>query len=51
MSGRCPGSSFVGRDVLHGYRWQINERGYANIVKCSKEVEAKPDGDGDKTAT
>jgi len=32
MEERCPGSSFVGAGVLEGYRFFINERGYANIV-------------------
>jgi hypothetical protein len=32
MATRCPGSSYVGRAVLPDYRWQINERGYANIL-------------------
>ena len=33
MSRRCPRSAFLGRAILRGYRWQINERGVANIVK------------------
>lgn len=32
MAKRCPGSVFVGVAVLRGYRWQINERGVANVV-------------------
>ena len=32
MATRCPGSTYVGRAVLPDYRWQINERGYANIL-------------------
>ena len=32
MATRCPGSSYVGRAVLPDYRWQINERGYANVL-------------------
>ncbi|KAM3451134.1 hypothetical protein MY3296_005506 [Beauveria thailandica] len=32
MAERCPGSRFVGAASLPGYRWQINERGIANIV-------------------
>lgn len=52
MLGRCPGSRFIGRGVLHGYRWQINERGYANIVKYSEaKAGGKTKADGDKTAT
>ncbi|KAL2826204.1 hypothetical protein BDW59DRAFT_161043 [Aspergillus cavernicola] len=33
MAHRCPSSRFLGRAKLYGYRWQINERGYANIVR------------------
>ena len=33
MAERCPSSVFMGRGRLEGYRWQINERGVANIVK------------------
>jgi|GEM_PF-364118 len=32
MKERCPESSFVGAGVVEGYRFFINERGYANIV-------------------
>ncbi|MCJ1376207.1 hypothetical protein MMC20_007448 [Loxospora ochrophaea] len=32
MGDRCPGSQFVGVGLLHGWRWIINERGYANII-------------------
>ncbi|KAK4130880.1 hypothetical protein BT67DRAFT_351019, partial [Trichocladium antarcticum] len=35
MAARCPGSSYVGRAVLPDYRWQINERGYANILPAA----------------
>jgi hypothetical protein len=37
MAERCPGSTFVGRATLPGYRWQINERHVANIVKVDDE--------------
>ena len=33
MAKRCPKSRFLGRATLHGYRWQINQRGFANVVK------------------
>ena len=33
MSTRCPGSIYEGTAVLHGWRWQINSRGVANIVR------------------
>ncbi|KAM3518797.1 hypothetical protein MY4038_009991, partial [Beauveria bassiana] len=32
MAERCPRSLFVGAASLPGHRWQINERGVANIV-------------------
>ncbi|KAM3426692.1 hypothetical protein NHJ13734_009308 [Beauveria thailandica] len=32
MADRCPRSRFVGAASLPGYRWQINEKGIANIV-------------------
>ncbi len=35
MAARCPGSQYVGRAVLPDHRWQINERGFANVVPCS----------------
>ncbi len=38
MARRCPGSRFVGRARLHGYRWQINQRGYANVVVAAGSV-------------
>ncbi|KAI8951759.1 hypothetical protein F4801DRAFT_261652 [Xylaria longipes] len=33
MVNRCPASVFKGKAVLSGYRWQINDRGVANVVK------------------
>ncbi|KAI0440171.1 hypothetical protein F4803DRAFT_528341 [Xylaria telfairii] len=35
MATRCPNSYYVGRAVLPDYRWQINERGFANILPAS----------------
>ncbi|RDA89243.1 hypothetical protein CP532_0519 [Ophiocordyceps camponoti-leonardi (nom. inval.)] len=32
MKRRCPNSRYVGRAELPDHRWQINDRGYANIV-------------------
>lgn len=32
MAKRCPESQFQGRARLHSFRWQINERGFANVV-------------------
>ncbi|KAH7158083.1 hypothetical protein B0J13DRAFT_618124 [Dactylonectria estremocensis] len=34
MKRRCPGSKFIGCARLSHYRWQINERGYANVVEA-----------------
>ena len=33
MANRCPESRLLGIGRLWGYRWQINERGYANVVE------------------
>ncbi|KKY20949.1 putative aig2 family protein [Phaeomoniella chlamydospora] len=33
MGKRCPESRLIGRGRLYGYVWQINERGFANVVK------------------
>lgn len=35
MVTRCPGSTFVGKATLRGWKWQINQRGYANVVKTN----------------
>jgi ABC-type lipoprotein export system ATPase subunit/gamma-glutamylcyclotransferase (GGCT)/AIG2-like uncharacterized protein YtfP len=32
MNGRCPDHKEIGRATLTGYRWIINQRGFANIV-------------------
>lgn len=32
MAKRCPESRYMGIGLLHGYRWQINQRGYANVI-------------------
>lgn len=37
MADRCPSSLFMGKGRLDGYRWQINQRGVANIVECEGE--------------
>ncbi|KAF2835218.1 hypothetical protein M501DRAFT_982369 [Patellaria atrata CBS 101060] len=42
MANRCPTSSFVGIARLPGYRWIINDRGYANIVLTSKSASSGP---------
>jgi gamma-glutamylcyclotransferase len=35
MAERCPKSTYIGIGRLSGYRWQINDRGYANVVKLA----------------
>ena len=35
MKQRCPTSRYMGVARLNGYRWMINERGYANVVETS----------------
>ena len=32
MAKRCPESRYIGTAKLHDYRFQINERGYANVL-------------------
>ncbi|KAJ2894971.1 hypothetical protein MKZ38_007060 [Zalerion maritima] len=32
MRRRCPQNSYIGVGTLHGYTWQINDRGYANVI-------------------
>ncbi|KAI8675207.1 Gamma-glutamylcyclotransferase [Fusarium keratoplasticum] len=34
MKRRCPGSKLIGSAKLWHYRWQINERGYANVMEA-----------------
>lgn len=38
MAKRCPTSLFRGAAVLPGYRWQINERGFANAVQSPADT-------------
>jgi len=33
MDSRCPKHTRMGIGILHGYRWIISSRGYANVVK------------------
>lgn len=35
MAARCPGSKLLGTAVLPGFRWQINQRHYANVVQTA----------------
>lgn len=37
MLERCPTSKFLGIARLKGYKWIINERGYANVVEVDQE--------------
>ena len=37
MAERCPESNFIGKATLRGYRWQINQRHVANIVKLAED--------------
>ena len=46
MIQRCPQSKFIGIGCLDGWRWQINERGYANVVE--NMLEAKPIREGEQ---
>lgn len=34
MKRRCPNSKYIGKARLVDYRWQINERGYANVIEA-----------------
>lgn len=36
MAHRCPDSIFLGKATLPEYRWQVNERGVANVVPVPK---------------
>src|SRR5438045_576181 len=38
MALRCPSSRYIGSASLPGYRWQINERGYANIARVAPDA-------------
>ena len=51
MARRCPGITYVGRGVLYDFCWQINERGYANVVHVpsydtSTTKKSNENGDG-----
>jgi len=38
MARRCPNSTYIGRAILNDFRWQINERGYANVVSDKSDI-------------
>lgn len=42
MASRCPDSRVFAKGILHGYRWQINQRGVANVVRCKRSEEPEP---------
>ncbi|PVH84415.1 hypothetical protein DL98DRAFT_352815, partial [Cadophora sp. DSE1049] len=37
MSKRCPESRYLGRGFLRDHKWQINTRGYANIIPSQQD--------------
>ena len=37
---RCPHSTYVGIGLIRGWKWIINERGYANVVEVSPQSAA-----------
>ena len=37
MDSRCPENTRMGIGTLHGYRWIISSRGYANVVKSDSD--------------
>lgn len=46
MRQRCPYSTAVGLGKVTGWRWIINARGYANIVRESEDIDTQKDDDG-----
>ena len=44
MAERCPESTFIGKATIRGYRWQINQRHVANIVKVTEDLSKVPAG-------
>lgn len=47
MALRCPDSQFLGMACLRGYRWMINERGYANVAKSESQPAKVHDSAGE----
>lgn len=39
MKQRCPGSLFISLATLTGWRWQINNTGYGNIVRTNEPTD------------
>jgi gamma-glutamylcyclotransferase len=44
MRTRCPSSTYLGVARLPGYKWIINERGYANVVEALLGPGAEAEG-------
>jgi len=38
MTRRCPKSKFIGLGRLRGWKWFINNRRYANVVRSPKDL-------------
>jgi len=38
MARRCPESKLVGLGILQGWKWIINDRGYANVIRSPKDL-------------
>ena len=38
MTRRCPESKFIGLGILRGWKWFINNRGYANVVRSPEDL-------------
>ncbi|KAH6633761.1 hypothetical protein C7974DRAFT_283007, partial [Boeremia exigua] len=38
MASRCPDSILTAIGILRGYRWQINQRGVANVVPSPSDI-------------
>ena len=38
MARRCPESKFVGLGILRGWKWLINTRGYANVIRSPEDL-------------
>ena len=37
MAARCPDSRLFGKGILRNYKWQINNRGGANVIEGNRE--------------
>ncbi|KAF9782789.1 hypothetical protein BJ322DRAFT_1072619 [Thelephora terrestris] len=38
MNRRCPDNKLVGLGILRGWKWIINNRGYANVVRSPEDL-------------